>query len=65
MLGLRQSGLLDFRSARLPGDEELLILAREEAFAIIDTDPGLLAPEHAGLRTELPAPAEAAKKEKP
>ena len=52
MLGLRQSGLLDFRCARLPGDEELMLLARKEAFGLIETDPALLAPGHAGLRSE-------------
>ncbi len=52
MLGVRQSGLLDFRTARLPGDEDLMLEARKEAYAIIERDPGLIAPEHAGLGAE-------------
>jgi len=55
LLGVRQSGLLDFRIARLPGDEDLMLEARKEAYAIIERDPGLIAPEHAGLGAEAGA----------
>jgi ATP-dependent DNA helicase RecG len=46
MLGTRQSGLAQFRVARLPEDAELLERARMRARAILDTDPELAAPEH-------------------
>ena len=40
MLGTRQSGLAQFRVARLPEDAELLERARMRARAILDADPG-------------------------
>jgi ATP-dependent DNA helicase RecG len=46
MLGTRQSGLAQFRVARLPEDAELLERARMRARAILDADPELAAPEH-------------------
>jgi ATP-dependent DNA helicase RecG len=46
MLGTRQSGLAQFRVARLPEDAELLERARMRARAILDEDPALAAPEH-------------------
>jgi ATP-dependent DNA helicase RecG len=49
MLGTRQSGLAQFRVARLPEDAELLERARMRARTILDADPDLLAPEHALL----------------
>jgi ATP-dependent DNA helicase RecG len=55
MTGLRQSGLLDFRAARLPGDAELMLNARKGAYAVLENDPGLLRPENAGLRAALGA----------
>jgi ATP-dependent DNA helicase RecG len=50
MLGTRQSGLPEFRVARLPDDQELLERARAHAEAIIAADPGLADPEHGLLR---------------
>jgi ATP-dependent DNA helicase RecG len=50
VLGTRQSGLPEFRVARLPDDLELLVRARRAAEAILARDPGLDAPEHALLR---------------
>ncbi|MDR1315674.1 MAG: ATP-dependent DNA helicase RecG [Spirochaetales bacterium] len=48
--GVRQAGLLDFRAASLPGDTQLMLDARKAANAILEKDPGLNAPRHAGLR---------------
>jgi ATP-dependent DNA helicase RecG len=50
LTGIRQAGLLDFRFALLPGDTRLMLNARKAANAVLDKDPGLLAPQHAGLR---------------
>ena len=50
VLGTRQSGLPEFRIARLPDDAELLERARERADALLETDPELALPEHALLR---------------
>ena len=49
LVGTRQSGLGQFRVARLPDDTELLELARARAQAILAEDPDLQAPEHALL----------------
>jgi ATP-dependent DNA helicase RecG len=53
MTGLRQSGLLDFRAARLPGDADLMLKARKEAYTILEADPALLGTESAGIRAAL------------
>ncbi|MGI8946322.1 MAG: ATP-dependent DNA helicase RecG [Thermoleophilaceae bacterium] len=50
VLGTRQSGLPEFRAARLPDDAELLETARARAEELLDGDPALAAPEHALLR---------------
>jgi ATP-dependent DNA helicase RecG len=50
--GTRQSGLPDLRMARL-SDRELLSMAREEASRLIDQDPELALPEHAGLARQV------------
>jgi len=49
MLGTRQSGLAQFRVARLPEDAELLDGARRIATALLEADPELAEPEHALL----------------
>ncbi len=48
--GVRQSGLPDLRIASLIADTGALMDAREDAFAIIERDPQLAAPEHRPLR---------------
>jgi ATP-dependent DNA helicase RecG len=53
LIGTRQSGLGQFRVARLPEDGQLLELARARAEAIVAADPALGAPEHALLAGEL------------
>ena len=50
--GTRQSGLPDLKMARL-SDRELLTVAREEASRLIEQDPELAAPEHAGLAKRI------------
>lgn len=47
--GTRQSGASDFKVANLAEHHKILQAAREEAFRIVDTDPGLILPEHGML----------------
>jgi ATP-dependent DNA helicase RecG len=49
-LGTRQSGMPDFAVAELTRDQAILQEAREEAFALIESDPELAKPENAELR---------------
>jgi ATP-dependent DNA helicase RecG len=51
--GTRQSGLPEFRVADLLRDGAMLEEARREAFALVQADPKLVAPEHRGLRAGL------------
>jgi ATP-dependent DNA helicase RecG len=51
--GTRQSGLPEFRVADLLRDGSMLEEARREAFALVQADPQLAAPEHRGLRAAL------------
>jgi ATP-dependent DNA helicase RecG len=53
LIGTRQSGLGQFRIARLPDDAQMLERARARAEAIVAEDPELRAPEHALLRVAL------------
>jgi ATP-dependent DNA helicase RecG len=53
LLGIRQSGLPDFRVAHLLRDTPILAEARREAFCLIDEDPQLTRPCHAVLRDVL------------
>ena len=55
MLGTRQSGLAQFRVARLPEDAALLDEAREIGAALLDADPELALPEHALLEWAVQA----------
>jgi len=48
--GVRQSGLPDLHIASIIADTAALSQAREDAFDLIDRDPELAQPEHAGLR---------------
>jgi ATP-dependent DNA helicase RecG len=52
-LGTRQSGLPDLKVANLIRDVRLVDLARREAFALVERDPNLSAPEHAPLKAAL------------
>jgi ATP-dependent DNA helicase RecG len=53
LIGVRQSGLAQFRVAELPRDRELQERARLRAEAIDADDPDLAAPEHALLSVAL------------
>ncbi len=48
--GSRQHGLPTLRIADLAADSRVLYAAQAEALALIQSDPALRAPEHAGLR---------------
>lgn len=52
-LGTRQSGLPGFRMANLVRDILILQEARDAAFSILKSDPGLQLPQHQALRSEL------------
>jgi ATP-dependent DNA helicase RecG len=52
-LGIRQSGLPDFRVAHLIRDTSILMEARKEAFRLVHGDPELTLPSHRGLREVL------------
>ena len=51
--GTRQSGLPSLRIANVLRDVDILEKSREDAFALIKTDPLLESPEHAKLRKEI------------
>ena len=51
--GTQQSGMLRFLLADLARDGQVLAAAREIATRILETDPGLAAPEHVRLREHL------------
>jgi ATP-dependent DNA helicase RecG len=51
LFDIKQSGMPDLKLARLAYDTDLVAVAREEAFALIDADPELV--EHPELREEL------------
>jgi ATP-dependent DNA helicase RecG len=53
VLGTKQSGLPDFRFARLPEDSALLELARRESIELLRRDPELSDPEHGVLCAAL------------
>jgi ATP-dependent DNA helicase RecG len=50
LIGARQSGGFELRHARLPGDEDLLTRAREQATQMIEVDPVLQRRENRRLR---------------
>lgn len=52
-LGMRQSGIPDFRIAHILRDVKLLYEARADAFSVIEKDPHLEKSEHAILREVL------------
>lgn len=51
--GTKQHGLPDLKVANPLRDMAILEEAREEAFGLVEIDPGLAAPEHLGLRPAL------------
>ncbi|WP_299432655.1 ATP-dependent DNA helicase RecG [uncultured Meiothermus sp.] len=57
--GVRQSGMPDLRLGDLATDQEIIERSRELARAILEADPYLDKPQHALLKRELQARAEA------
>jgi ATP-dependent DNA helicase RecG len=53
--GTRQSGKPEFKIANLVEDHDLLMLARREAFAVVENDPQLRRPDHRALRDHFEA----------
>ncbi len=51
--GTAQSGLPEFLVADLIRDQRLLMDARDDAFALVRSDPDLKAPEHASLKSRV------------
>lgn len=51
--GTKQSGILQLRIANIIGDAAILQQARQAAFAVVEQDPRLTAPEHARLAAAL------------
>ena len=52
-LGSRQWGLPEFRAANLLRDADLLGQARQEAYALLEEDPGLMRPQHQALKAAM------------
>jgi ATP-dependent DNA helicase RecG len=55
LFGQRQSGVPTFRVADPLRDEELNLLAQQVASEVLEEDPELTRPEHAGMRRVLGA----------
>lgn len=53
LMGTQQSGALDLRIADLSRDAQIVIMARDEARALLDLDPGLDRPQHMTLKEIL------------
>lgn len=53
VLGARQSGMPEFRVANVPGFEELLATARDDAKLVLSQDPELATPRGQALRSLL------------
>jgi ATP-dependent DNA helicase RecG len=56
LLGVRQAGFLNFKVADLLMHGALLLQARDDARTVLEEDPGLLAPSHAGIARALQKP---------
>lgn len=48
--GTRQHGMPDLKFADLVSDRNIIEIARKDAFALVEKDPHLRLPEHAGVR---------------
>lgn len=55
IFGIKQSGFPELRHANLAEDVDILINAREDAFAVIEKDARLLYSEHQPIKTHLRA----------
>jgi ATP-dependent DNA helicase RecG len=52
-LGLRQWGVPEFRAANLVRDADLLEQARQEAYTLLEQDPGLTWPQHQAFKAAM------------
>jgi ATP-dependent DNA helicase RecG len=53
LIGLQQAGFMDLKLANLVRDAETLATARRAALTLMEKDPGLSKPSHAGIRAKL------------
>ncbi|MEJ2152147.1 MAG: DNA helicase RecG, partial [Gemmatimonadota bacterium] len=53
VFGTRQHGVPDFAIADIDRDVQLLAVARDAAFDVVESDPDLTRSEHDGLRRRL------------
>ena len=53
LFSTRQHGLPDLKIANIIDDYELLVMARKNAFELVDSDPMLTEPEHKNIRRAL------------
>ncbi len=53
ILGKRQHGLPDIRIGDLEYDRDLLYRARDDAFELVKTDPGIESPQNRSIKTQL------------
>ena len=53
MAGTQQSGIVDLKLANLAKDEEILKIAREEAFAVLNEDPEIEMTDHLPIKLHL------------
>jgi ATP-dependent DNA helicase RecG len=53
LFSTRQHGLPDLKIANIIDDYELLVMARKNAFELVDSDPMLTRPEHKNIRRAL------------
>ena len=53
LFSTRQHGLPDLKIANIVEDYDLLLLARKDAFALVEEDPMLMNAEHRAIRTAL------------
>ncbi len=51
--GTRQSGMLDLKLASITKDQQIVLLSRDSALALLKTDPTLENPDHASVRLKL------------
>ena len=53
IFGIRQSGVPEFRIANLVEDGEIIVVARKEAFLVVEHDPQLRSASHLNLRKQF------------
>jgi len=53
MFSTRQHGLPDLKIANIIDDYELLVMARRNAFELVQSDPMLTKPKHRNIRRAL------------